>query len=103
MFIAANIVGCRLDIKTRNVPTVSSINSLLSQYCKLRFFFANFYVRMGGGGRQLFALPRLSHGQRLALSPTIDGRVGLTGIQNASSFTSPPPRGGALTIPTRGD
>jgi hypothetical protein len=23
-----------LDIKTRDVPTVSSVNSLLSQYCK---------------------------------------------------------------------
>jgi hypothetical protein len=55
-----------LDIKTRDVPTVSSINSLLSQYCKTSHFFANFYV-LGGGGRQLFALPRLSHGQRPAL------------------------------------
>jgi hypothetical protein len=40
-----------LDIKTRDVPTVSSINSLLSQYCKAsHFFFANFYVPGGGGG-----------------------------------------------------
>jgi hypothetical protein len=47
MFIAANIAA--LDIKTRDVPTVSSINSLLSQYCKaMHFFFANSYV--GGGG-----------------------------------------------------
>jgi hypothetical protein len=28
-----------LDIKTRDVPTVSSINSSLSQYCKTWFFF----------------------------------------------------------------
>jgi hypothetical protein len=35
-----------LDIKTRDVPTVSSINLLLSQYCKAsNFFFAFFYVR----------------------------------------------------------
>jgi hypothetical protein len=60
-----------LDIKMRDVPTVSSINSLLSQYCKSsHFFFANFYV-VGGGGRQLFALPRLSHGQRPALSTCV--------------------------------
>jgi hypothetical protein len=59
LFVAA------LDIKTRDVPTVSTINSLLSQYCKAMHFFANFYV--GGGGRQLFALPPLSHGQRPAL------------------------------------
>jgi hypothetical protein len=41
-----------LDINTRDVPTVSSINSLLSQYCKasLFFFVANFYVPEGGGG-----------------------------------------------------
>jgi hypothetical protein len=38
LFIAA------LDIKTRDAPTVSSINSLLSQYCKALHFFANFYV-----------------------------------------------------------
>jgi hypothetical protein len=42
LFVAA------LDIKTRKVPTVSSINSLLSQYCKAsHYFFGNFYV--GGG------------------------------------------------------
>jgi hypothetical protein len=60
LFVAA------LDIKTRYVPTVSSINSVLSQYCKASHFFANFYV-CGGGGRQLFALSLLSHGQRPAL------------------------------------
>jgi hypothetical protein len=38
-----------LDIKTPDVPTVSSINSLLSQYCKAWYFFANFYVGGGGG------------------------------------------------------
>jgi hypothetical protein len=59
-----------VDIKTRSVPSVSSVNSLLSQYCKaLHFFFANFCVwgAVGGGGCQLFFLPRLSHGQRPAL------------------------------------
>jgi hypothetical protein len=35
MFIAANIVVAALDIKTRDA--------------KLRIFFANFYVREGGG------------------------------------------------------
>jgi hypothetical protein len=39
LFVAA------LDIKTRNVPTISSINSLLSQYCKAPLVF--FYP--GGG------------------------------------------------------
>jgi hypothetical protein len=66
MFIAANIVGCRL----RHQDARSSVNSLLSQFCKTSlfffFFFANFYVC--GGGRQLFALPWLSHGQRPALT-----------------------------------
>jgi hypothetical protein len=41
-----------LDIKTRDVPTVSSINSLLSQYSKASLFFsffANFYVPVGVG------------------------------------------------------
>jgi hypothetical protein len=68
MFIVASIVCCRLihqDARCTYVPTVCSINSLLSQYCKASDFFANFYV-LGGGG-QLFALPRLSHGQRPAL------------------------------------
>jgi hypothetical protein len=43
LFVAA------LDIKTRDVPTVSSVNSLLSQYCKASqfFFVANFYVPGG--------------------------------------------------------
>jgi hypothetical protein len=49
LFIAA------LDIKTRDESTVSSINSLLSQYCKaLHFFFANFYV-WGGAPTVRFA------------------------------------------------
>jgi hypothetical protein len=44
-----------LDIKTRDVPTVSSVNSLLSQYCKAsHFFFANFYV-WGGAPTVRFA------------------------------------------------
>jgi hypothetical protein len=43
LFVAA------LDIKTRDVPTVSSINSLLSQYCKASLFFCKFLC-MGGGG-----------------------------------------------------
>jgi hypothetical protein len=55
-----------LDIKTRDVPTVSSVNSLLSQNCKDLHFLANFCV-WGWGGRQLFALPQLSHGQRPSL------------------------------------
>jgi hypothetical protein len=54
-----------LDIKTRDVPTVSSINSLLSQYCKASHILLQIFV--GGGGGQLLALPRLSHGQRPAL------------------------------------
>jgi hypothetical protein len=61
------LLDAALEIKTRDVPTVSSINSLLSQYCiASHFCFANFYVR-GGGGRPMFALPRLSHGQKTAL------------------------------------
>jgi hypothetical protein len=45
-----------LDIKTRDVPTVSSINSLLSQYFKAsHFFFANFYGRVGGAPTVCFA------------------------------------------------
>jgi hypothetical protein len=38
-----------LDIKTRDVPTVSSINLLLLQYCKASHFFANCYVFWVGG------------------------------------------------------
>jgi hypothetical protein len=45
LFVAA------LDIKTRNVPTVSWINSL-SQYCKASHFFANFYVWGEGGAKK---------------------------------------------------
>jgi hypothetical protein len=37
-----------LDIKTRDVPAISSVNSLLSQYCKASQFCANFYVPGGG-------------------------------------------------------
>jgi hypothetical protein len=45
-----------LDIKTRDVPSVSSIKSLLSQYLKAsHFFFANFYVRGGGAPTVRFA------------------------------------------------
>jgi hypothetical protein len=65
-----------LDIKARDVPTVSSINSLLSQYCKtsLFFFFCKFLCFLGGGGRrQLFALPQLSHGERPALLAYTEG------------------------------
>jgi hypothetical protein len=44
-----------LNIKTRDVPTVSSINSLLSPYCKgSHFLCANFYV-LGGGANVRFA------------------------------------------------
>jgi hypothetical protein len=48
MFIAA------LDIKTRDVPTVSSVNSLLSQYCKasLFFFFNGVGAKAGPGHHQ---------------------------------------------------
>jgi hypothetical protein len=44
-----------LDIKTRDVSTVSSINSLLSQYCKASLFFANFYIWGGGAPTVWFA------------------------------------------------
>jgi hypothetical protein len=57
-----------LDIKTRDVPSVSSINWLLSQYFKALHFFCKFLCTGGGGGGgQPFALPRVSHGQRPAL------------------------------------
>jgi hypothetical protein len=38
-----------LDIKTRDVLTVSSINSLLSQDIKVSHFFANLCIEGGGG------------------------------------------------------
>jgi hypothetical protein len=57
-----------LDIKTRDVPTVSSTNSLLSQDFKASLFLVAIFYVPGGGG--LFALPRLSHGQRPALVRT---------------------------------
>jgi hypothetical protein len=51
-----------LDIKTRDVPTVSSINSLLSQYCKASFIFpSNFYVR-GGANCSFCSGCRMGHG-----------------------------------------
>jgi hypothetical protein len=59
LFVAA------LDIKTRDVPTVSSINSLLSQYCKASHIFANFYV-LGGGGAPTVRFAPVFHGQRPA-------------------------------------
>jgi hypothetical protein len=42
LFVAA------LDIKTCDVPNISSINSLLSQYCNASHFFGKFLC--GGGG-----------------------------------------------------
>jgi hypothetical protein len=40
-----------LDIKRRDAPTVSSINALLSQYCKApHFFFLQIFMYGGGGG-----------------------------------------------------
>jgi hypothetical protein len=50
MFIAANIV----EIKMRDIPTVISINSLLSQYCKASHFFYKFLCI--GGPTVRFAL-----------------------------------------------
>jgi hypothetical protein len=38
-----------LDINTRDVPTISSINSLLSQYCKASHFFLQIFMYGGGG------------------------------------------------------
>jgi hypothetical protein len=38
LFVAA------LDIKTRDAPTVSSINSLLLQYCKIFAFFGQIFM-----------------------------------------------------------
>jgi hypothetical protein len=38
-----------LDIKTRDVPTVSSINSLLSQYLKNSQFFLQIFMYVWGG------------------------------------------------------
>jgi hypothetical protein len=47
--------------------------SLLSKYCKASHFFCKFWCVLGGGGGgwQLFALARLSHGQRLALMAVV--------------------------------
>jgi hypothetical protein len=45
------LLTAALDIKTRDVPTVSSINSFLSQYCKASlyyfFIFCKFLCRVG--------------------------------------------------------
>jgi hypothetical protein len=50
MFIAANIVCCRLRHQDARC-THRSINSLLSQYCKASlFFFFKFLCTRGGGG-----------------------------------------------------
>jgi hypothetical protein len=63
MFIAANIVGCRLGHQDARC-THRSFNILVAVTILESFeFFANFYV--WGWGRQLFALPRMSHGQSL--------------------------------------
>jgi hypothetical protein len=51
LFIAA------LDMKTRDVPSVRSINSLLLQYCKASLFFLQIFMYLGGGGRQIFICP----------------------------------------------
>jgi hypothetical protein len=78
-----------LDIKTHDVPTVSSINSLLSQYCKASHFFCKFLCIGGGGG--LFALPRLSHGPRPALAAAIFQKPGvhLRSLQRVDSTGHP--------------
>jgi hypothetical protein len=44
MFIAANIVCCRLRHQDARCPTVSSINSLLTILQSFAFFCAHFYV-----------------------------------------------------------
>jgi hypothetical protein len=46
-----------LDIKTRDVPTVSSINSLLSQYCKTSHFFLQIFMYGGWGGANCLLCP----------------------------------------------
>jgi hypothetical protein len=50
-----------LEIKTRNAPTVSSINSLLSQYCRALNFFCKFYVQ--GGCRNCSLCPSCPMGK----------------------------------------
>jgi hypothetical protein len=66
-----------LDIKTRDAPTVSSINSSLSQYYKASHIFLQIFMYGGGGGRPQFVLTRLSPGQRPALGP----RLGLDAVE----------------------
>jgi hypothetical protein len=56
LFVAA------LDIKTRDVPTVSSVNSLLSQYCKATVRFAAVvpWAKAGPGRHErITAIPHL--------------------------------------------
>jgi hypothetical protein len=48
LFVAA------LDIKTRDVPSVGSVNSLLSQYCKASHFFLQIFI-YGGAPTVRFA------------------------------------------------
>jgi hypothetical protein len=43
-----------LDINTRDIPTVSPINSLLSQYCKASHYFFQIFMSGGGGATGRF-------------------------------------------------
>jgi hypothetical protein len=49
MFLLQILLVATLDIKTRDVTTFSSINSLLSQYCKASNVFCKFFGICGGG------------------------------------------------------
>jgi hypothetical protein len=47
MFMLQILFVAALDIKTRDAPTVGSINSLLSQYCKVSNIFCKFLCTGG--------------------------------------------------------
>jgi hypothetical protein len=66
------LIVAALDIKTRDVPTVGSINSLLLHNANLHnSFFANFYVLVGGGATVRFApvVPWAKAGPACLLTP----------------------------------
>jgi hypothetical protein len=72
MFIAANIVCCRLRHQdARCTPPLVQQTRCCHNIAKLSIF-CKFLCT---GGRQLFALPRLSHGQRPALGMDISSML----------------------------
>jgi hypothetical protein len=79
MFVAA------LDIETRDVPTVSSINSLLSQYCKASLCVCQFLCIGGATVRLAPVVPWAKDGPVPGLHPPATDAIHFKAVDGLST------------------